>query len=171
MREGDRKKQSKNMERSKSQTKQQWLTLGRCIGLFSLTAIPTCYFFLSSSLGLCVFSCLCVRFSSWGANTRLWWPCWILNSTSHFLVSSVKIDGKVLKSNALKSDTGRYYPARHSHPWVSFVFVLRTRPVLEARAVWHHATRCSVGGGLFEEPVSEAARPLAGQIPLAKPDP
>lgn len=84
---------------------------------------------------------------------------------------SVKIDGKVLKSNALKSDTGRYYPARHSHPWVSFVFVLCTRPMLEARALWHHATRCSVGGGLFEEPVSEAAWPLTSQIPLAKPDP
>lgn len=84
---------------------------------------------------------------------------------------SVKIDGKVLKSNAPKSDTGRYYPARHSHPWVSFVFVLCTRPVLEARAPWHHATRCSVGGGLFEEPVSEAAWPLTSQIPLAKPDP
>lgn len=84
---------------------------------------------------------------------------------------SVKIDGKVLKSNALKSDTGRYYPARRSHPWVSFVFVLCTRPMLEARALWHHATRCSVGGGLFEEPVSEAAWPLTSQNPLAKPDP
>lgn len=84
---------------------------------------------------------------------------------------SVKIDGKVLKSNALKSDTGRYYPARHSHPWVFFVFVLCTRPMLEARALWHHATRCSVGGGLFEEPVSEEAWPLTSQIPLAKPEP
>lgn len=84
---------------------------------------------------------------------------------------SLKIDEKVLKSNALKSDTGRYYPARHSHPWVSFVFVLCTRPMLEARALWHHATRCSVGGGLFEEPVSEAEWPLTSQIPLAKPDP
>lgn len=82
----------------------------------------------------------------------------------HFLVLSVKIDGKVLKSDAPKSDTGRYYPARRSHPWVSFVFVLCTRPMLEARALWHHATRCSVGGGLFEEPVSEAAWPLASQI-------
>lgn len=82
----------------------------------------------------------------------------------HFLMLSVKIDGKVLKSDAPKSDTGRYYPARRSHPWVSFVFVLCTRPMLEARALWHHATRCSVGGGLFEEPVSEAAWPLASQI-------
>lgn len=62
-----------------------------------------------------------------------------------------------MKSNALKSDTGRYYPARRSHPWVSFVFVLRTRPVLQARAPWHHATWCKVGGGPFEELVFEAA--------------
>lgn len=43
--------------------------------------------------------------------------------------------------------------------------------MLEARALWHHATRCSVGGGLFEEPVYEAAWPLTSQIPLAGTDP
>lgn len=56
-----------------------------------------------------------------------------------------------MKSNALKADTRRYYPARRSHPWVSFVLVLRARPALEARAPWHRATRCSMGGDLFEE--------------------
>lgn len=83
---------------------------------------------------------------------------------------NVKIDRKVLKFCALKSDTGRYYPTRRSHPWVSFVFGLCTRPMLEASAQWHHATWCSVGGGLFEELVSEAAWPLASQNPLGKLD-
>lgn len=86
------------------------------------------------------------------------------------MVLNVKIDRKVLKSNALKSDTGRYYPIHRSHPWVSFVFGLCTRPMLQASAQWHHATRCSVGGGVFEEPVSVAAWPLARQNPLGKPD-
>lgn len=58
---------------------------------------------------------VCVRLS-WEVNKRLSLLCWITNATSHFFVLSVKIDGKVLKSNALKSDTGRYYPACHSHP-------------------------------------------------------
>lgn len=68
-------------------------------------------------------------------------PYWVLNSTPHFLLLGLKIGKRVLKSNALKSDTGRCCPAPHSHPWVSFVLGWCARPVLEARALWHHATR------------------------------
>lgn len=51
--------------------------------------------------------CVCARAPSREVNSRL---SWILIATSHFLVSGVKIDGEVLKC-----DTGRYYPACHSH--------------------------------------------------------
>lgn len=52
-------------------------------------------------------ACVCARAPSREVNSRL---SWILIVTSHFLVSAVKIDGEVLKC-----DTGRYYPACHSH--------------------------------------------------------
>lgn len=99
------------------------------------------------------------------------WIRWIRQLTFHFLTLSVKIHERVLKSNALKSNTGRYYPGSHRHPWDSFVFVLCTRPKLKARVLWHHATWCGLGSGLSQEPVSEVTWPPVNQNPLAKPDP
>lgn len=99
------------------------------------------------------------------------WLRWIRQLTFHFLTLSVKIHERVLKSNALKSNTGRYYPGSHCHPWDSFVFVLCTRPKLKARVLWHHATWCGLGSGLSQEPVSEVTWPPVNHNPLAKSDP
>lgn len=77
--------------------------------------------------------------------------------------------GKGLKSNPLKSDTGRYYPACHSHPsGLLCVCPACTPPRSRQGLCGTMPHGLSVGGVLFEEPVYEA---LTCQIPLARTEP
>lgn len=98
-----------------------------------------------------MFWCLGVAPSSRGANRRFPSSCRVLGATAPFLAWSVKIDRKASTSTGLKSDTGRYYPVCHSHPWASFVSIRRTRPALEARALRHPAAWFRKGGDTFED--------------------
>lgn len=98
-----RKRKEQNGGRSESRTDQPWLSLDWLHWFCSVS--QTAHFQLSAFKFGSV--CVCARAPSREVNSRL---SWILVATSHFLVSGVKIDGEVLKC-----DTGRYYPACHSH--------------------------------------------------------
>lgn len=80
----------------------------------------------------------------------------ILISTSHFLVLSSQLDERRFEIQYRK-----VFPCQSLSPvGLLCVWPVSARPVLEARAPWHRATRCSLDGGLFEERGSVRTRPL-----------